>query len=39
MNKKIENFIGGKFQNSENDTIPEVGMPSSNGKVKPEPEI
>ena len=22
MNKKIENFIGGKFQNSENDTIP-----------------
>ena len=22
MNKKIENFIGGKFQNSKNDTIP-----------------
>ena len=22
MNKKIENFIGGKFQNAENDTIP-----------------
>ena len=22
MNKKIKNFIGGKFQNSKNDTIP-----------------